>query len=435
MGPVDILRKKRDGGALSTAEIDAFVRGVTDHSWPDYQASALLMAIVLRGMDADETAHLTRAMVASGEKLDFSDLPGPKVDKHSTGGVGDKTSLILAPLVAACGVYVPMMSGRGLGHTGGTLDKLEAIPGFRVHLSLDEFRATLKDVGCALIGATKEIAPADKILYALRDVTATVESIPLITASILSKKVAEGIDALVMDVKCGHGAFMKNHADAKALAQSLVANGNANGVKTESLITRMDAPLGVAVGNALEVQECIDILAAKITDGDLRELALDLAARMVLLAKKAADIADARQKIDTALSSGAGLEKFRQIIARQGGDPAIIDQPAQLPTAKKRHLLKAPRRGFLTSVHAETFGRACMMLGAGRSHVDDVVDPAVGAVLHAHIGQPIRAGDPLVEIHYQPGAPFDAALPLFESALVIGDAPPAQPPLVLEALS
>jgi pyrimidine-nucleoside phosphorylase len=435
MGPVDILRKKRDGGRLSADEIGAFVRGVTDRSWPDYQAAALLMAIVLRGMDADETAQLTRAMVASGEKLDFSDLPGPKVDKHSTGGVGDKTSLILAPLVAACGVYVPMMSGRGLGHTGGTLDKLEAIPGFRVHLSLDEFRATLKDIGCALIGATKEIAPADKILYALRDVTATVESIPLITASILSKKVAEGINALVMDVKCGNGAFMKNHADAKALAQSLVANGNANGVKTEALITRMEAPLGVAIGNALEVQECIDILAGKITSGDLRELSLDLAARMVALSGKAADLADARTKIDAALSSGSGLEKFRQIIIRQGGDAAIIEQPTRLPIAKKRHVLKAERGGFITAIHAESFGRACMMLGAGRSRVEDVVDPAVGAILLAQVGQEVHPGDPLADIHYQDGAELAAAQFLFEAAITVGEAPPAKAPLVLETLS
>lgn len=435
MGAVDILRKKRDGGRLSPEEIDAFVRGVTDRSWPDYQSSALLMAIVLRGMDPDETAQLTRAMVASGDRLDFSDLPGPKVDKHSTGGVGDKTSLILAPLVAACGVYVPMMSGRGLGHTGGTLDKLESIPGFRVHLSLPEFRATLKDIGCALIGATKEIAPADRILYALRDVTATVESIPLITASILSKKIAEGIDALVMDVKCGNGAFMKNHADAKALAQSLVANGNANGVKTEAIITRMDAPLGRAIGNALEIHECIDILNGSIKSGDLRELSLDLSARMVLLGGKAKDLADARKQIDAALASGAGLEKFRQIIARQGGDPAVIDDPKKLPIAKKRHLLRAERGGYVAAIHAESFGRACMMLGAGRSRVEDVVDPAVGATLLVHVGQEIHPGAPLAEIHYQAGADLEAAMFLFESAITLADSPPAAMPLILEALA
>lgn len=434
MGPVDILRTKRDGKRLAPEQIDAFIRGVTDRSWPDYQSSALLMAILLRGMDEGETAHLTKAMVASGQRLDFSDLPGPKVDKHSTGGVGDKTSLILAPLVAACDCYVPMMSGRGLGHTGGTLDKLEAIPGFRVHLSLDEFRATLREVGCALIGATKEIAPADKILYALRDVTATVESIPLITASILSKKIAEGIDGLVMDVKSGNGAFMKTFADAKALAQSLVANGNANGVTTQAVLTRMDAPLGTHVGNALEVQECIDILNGRTKGGDLRELSLDLAARMVLLGKKAASLAEARTKIDAALSSGAGLEKFRQIIVRQGGDPAVLDDPNRMAVAKKKHLLKAEKSGYVTAIHAESFGRACMMLGAGRSRVEDVVDPAVGAVLLAHVGQPVKIGDPLAEIHYQAGGHLDSAMVLFESAFTLGETAPAASPLILEAI-
>src|SRR5262245_35984205 len=255
MRAVDIIRKKRDGHALDQAEVEAFIKAATHHQWPEYQIAALLMAVFLRGMNAEETSWLTAAMVHSGVKLDLSDLPGPKVDKHSTGGVGDKTSLILAPLAAACGVVVPMMSGRGLGHSGGTLDKLESIPGFRVGLSLDEFRSALRDVGCALIGQTAEIAPADKKLYALRDVTATVESIPLITASILSKKVAEGIDALVLDVKCGGGAFMKTRDDARKLAQSLVDIGTAQGVRTEAVLTAMEAPLGRAVGHSLEVAE------------------------------------------------------------------------------------------------------------------------------------------------------------------------------------
>src|SRR5438477_9082922 len=288
MRAVDIIRKKRDGETLSPVEIETFVLGATAGEWPDYQVSALLMAVVLRGMTADETARLTGAMVRSGVRLDWSDLPGPKVDKHSTGGVGDKTSLILAPLAAACGVVVPMISGRGLGHTGGTLDKLESIPGFRVGLSLDEFRTALRDVGCALIGQTAQIAPADKKLYALRDVTGTVESIPLISASIMSKKIAEGIDGLVLDVKTGSGAFMKTEADSRRLAESLVSIGNAAGVRTEAVITRMDAPLGRTVGNALEVVECLDVLKGGGPQ-DLVDVSVELAARMLVLGRVASD--------------------------------------------------------------------------------------------------------------------------------------------------
>src|SRR5262249_37038838 len=310
MRAVDVIRKKRDGQALDPHEIEAFVQGATSRSWPDYQASALLMAVLLRGMTAEETAWLTGAMVRSGVRLDLSDIPGVKVDKHSTGGVGDKTSLILAPLAAACGVVVPKMSGRGLGHTGGTLDRLEAIPGFRVGLSLDEFRAALRTVGCGLIGQTAEVAPADKLLYALRDVTATVESIPLISASIMSKKIAEGISALVMDVKCGRGAFMKTRDDARRLAQSLVSLGNANGVRTEALITEMDAPLGRAVGNALEVVECLETLKGR-GPKDLEALSVTLAAWMLCLGGVAATPAEAEAKVRAALTSGRGLAKFQ----------------------------------------------------------------------------------------------------------------------------
>src|SRR5437899_11846634 len=317
MRAVDVIRKKRDGEALSPAEIEEFVTGATTRSWPDYQVSALLMAIVLRGMAAKETAHLTAAMVNSGVKLDLSELPGAKVDKHSTGGVGDKTSLIVAPLVAACGVTVPMMSGRGLGHTGGTLDKLESIPGFRAGLSVDEFRAALRKVGCALIGQTAEIAPADKVLYALRDVTATVESIALISASIMSKKLAEGIEALVMDVKCGRGAFMKNRTDARQLAESLVAIGRGDGVRTEALLTAMDTPLGGTVGNSLEVIECLETLKGK-GPSDLEKISVALAARMLWLGGGAATDQEAEIKIRAALTSGHGLEKFREVIAQQG---------------------------------------------------------------------------------------------------------------------
>ena len=332
MRAVDVIARKRDGAALSRDEIQAFVRAVTDGAWPEYQISALLMAIVLRGMTAEETADLTEAMVHSGVKVDLSHLPGLKIDKHSTGGVGDKTSLILAPLAAACGVVVPMMSGRALGHTGGTLDKLESIPGFRTGLLLGEFQRMLAEVGCSMIGQTAEIAPADKTLYALRDVTSTVESIPLITASIMSKKIAEGIDALVLDVKAGRGAFMKTPETARALAESLVAVGNRAGVRTEALLTTMDAPLGRDVGNALEVIESIETLKGR-GPRDLEDLSVRLAARMVVLAGKA-DSVRAEAMVRDAIGSGAGLEIFRKIIAWQGGDPRVIDDYGRLPTAR-----------------------------------------------------------------------------------------------------
>src|SRR5215813_4908818 len=312
MRAVDIILSKRDGRSLTRDEIRSFVDGVTAGSLPDYQASALLMAILLRGMTPEETAWLTDAMVHSGIRVDLREIPGVKVDKHSTGGVGDKTSLIVVPLAAACGVPVPMMSGRGLGHTGGTLDKLESIPGFRVTLSLEEMKAALARVGCAMIGPTAQIAPADKRLYALRDVTGTVESLPLISASIMSKKIAEGIDALVLDVKTGSGAFMKTEADSRRLAESLVSIGNASGVKTEALITDMDAPLGRAVGNSLEVLECIHVLKGVDDAPDLVEISVELTVRMLLLGKVASDRADAGRRVREAISSGAGLERFRK---------------------------------------------------------------------------------------------------------------------------
>src|SRR5579883_1381990 len=361
MRAVDILRKKRDGGELTRDELAAFVRAAADGSWPEYQLSALLMAVCVRGMSPAETAHLTALMAHSGRVLDLSDVPGPKVDKHSTGGVGDKTSLVLAPLTAACGVVVPMMSGRGLGNTGGTLDKLEAIPGFRVGLSLEEFRTALRKVGCAMIGQTAEIAPADKVLYALRDVTGTVESIPLISASIMSKKIAEGISALVMDVKCGRGAFMKSRDDARRLAESLVAIGNANGVRTEALVTAMDTPLGRAVGNALEVSECFETLRGR-GPKDLETLSVTLAARMLQLGGTAASAEEAEAKVRAALSSGRGLEKLRDIIAQQGGDPRVIDDYARLPAAPQRAVFSADRSGYITSLDAELIGRATMVL-------------------------------------------------------------------------
>src|SRR6478672_8728593 len=328
MRAVDLIRQKRDGGTLDRAAIDFFVSGVTDGSLPDYQASALLMAIVLRGMTAEETAALTDAMVRSGVRVDYPDIPGVPVDKHSTGGVGDKTSIILAPLAAACGAPVPMMSGRGLGHTGGTLDKLESIPGFRTALTLDELRRSVRAIGCALIGQTSEGAPADRKLYALRDVTGTVESIPLITASIMSKKIAEGIGGLVLDVKFGDGAFMKTEKDARALAQSLVSTGELAGVRTEALLTSMDAPLGRAVGNALEIIESIETLKGR-GPADLEALSVEFAARMLVLSGVEPDLARATERVRKALSSGAGVEKLREIVANQGGDPGVVDDYAR----------------------------------------------------------------------------------------------------------
>ena len=431
MRAVDIILSKRDGRSLTREEIRFFVDGVTAGSLPDYQASALLMAILLRGMTSDETAWLTDAMVHSGVRVDLAAIPGVKVDKHSTGGVGDKTSLILAPLAAACGVPVPMMSGRGLGHTGGTLDKLEAIPGFRVNLSLDEMKTALARVGCAMIGQTAQIAPADKKLYALRDVTGTVESIPLISASIMSKKIAEGIDALVLDVKTGSGAFMKTEADSRKPAESLVAIGNASGVKTEAIITAMDAPLGRAVGNALEVVECIDVLKGG-GPADLVDVSVELTARMLVLGKVARDRGEAEQKVRGAIRSGAGLDRFRQIVEAQGGDPKVVDDDARLPHVSDRHVVGADRAGFVSRLDAELIGRASVALGAGRDRVEDPVDPAVGIMVLAKPGDAVRAGDPILELHYRDRARLDTATRLASQAVTIGDQRPAATRLIVD---
>jgi pyrimidine-nucleoside phosphorylase len=427
---VDIIMKKRDGGVLDRAAISAFVNGVTWGSWPDYQASALLMAILLRGMTPEETTALTTAMVDSGIRVDLRQIPGIKVDKHSTGGVGDKTSLILAPLVASCGVPVPMMSGRGLGHTGGTLDKLESIPGFRVGLSLEEMQRALARVGCAMIGQTRDVAPADKTLYALRDVTGTVESIPLISASIMSKKIAEGIDALVLDVKTGSGAFMKTEADSRRLAESLVAIGNASGVKTEAIITAMETPLGDAVGNALEVIECVEVLKGR-GPADLIEVSLELAARMLMCGGVAADRDAAFAMSQKAIASGAALERFTRIIEEQGGDPRVVDDYARMPSVAERVSIRAPRTGFLVRVDAELVGRASVALGAGRDRVEDVVDPAVGIVVRCKPGTEVTKGDEVMALFYRDVNTLQAARLLAERAVVIGDEQVASRPMVL----
>jgi pyrimidine-nucleoside phosphorylase len=430
MRAVDVILKKRDGGALSREEIQFFVTGVTLGTLPDYQASALLMAIFLRGMSDEETASLTDAMVHSGVQVDLSDIPGVKVDKHSTGGVGDKTSLLVAPLSAACGVPVPMMSGRGLGHTGGTLDKLEAIPGFRVDLSLDEMKVALARVGCAMIGQTAQIAPADKKMYSLRDVTGTVESIPLISASIMSKKIAEGIDALVLDVKTGTGAFMKTEADSRRLAESLVSIGHASGVRTEAIITRMDAPLGCAVGNALEVIECIEVLKGR-GPADLVDVSVALAARMLVLGRVADDLAEGEQQIRDAIDSGYGLERFRSLIEHQGGDPRVVDDYGRFPAAPGRHVIRAPCTGFLVALDAELVGRASVRLGAGRDDVEDPVDPAVGIVAIAKPGNELRAGDAVLDLHYRDRSRLDGAVALATQAIEIGNQRPHSLPLIV----
>ena len=416
MRAVDLIRHKRDGGALDRTAIDFFVAGVTDGSLPDYQAAALLMAILLRGMSADETTALTDAMVRSGVRVEYPGIDGIPVDKHSTGGVGDKTSLILAPLVAACGAFVPMMSGRGLGHTGGTLDKLEAIPGFRTGLSLPELRRALSTVGCAMIGQTAEIAPADKKLYALRDVTGTVESIPLICASIMSKKIAEGIGGLVLDVKTGSGAFMKTLDDSRRLAQSLVAIGVASGVRTEALITNMNAPLGRMVGNSLEVIECIDTLKGR-GPRDVEQLSVLLAARMLIAAGLERDEPTAERRVRTALESGAGLERFGAIIEFQGGDPRVIDAYERLPSAPDRHDVQAASDGYVSAVAAEPIGRAAVALGAGRGKLDDVIDPGVGIEVIVEVGGEVRRGDTILRVHHRGGRGLAEALPLLAEAV------------------
>lgn len=434
---VDVIRKKRDGGKLTAEEIASFVQGaVSAVEWTPYQLSAMLMAIYFRGMDLEETACLTQEMVASGLRWDWSDLPGPVVDKHSTGGVGDKTSLILAPLAAACGVYVPMMSGRGLGHTGGTLDKLEAIPGFRVEWEPEQIRTILRDVGLVMMGSTSTMAPADRALYALRDVTGTVESIPLITASILSKKIAEGVTALVLDVKCGRGAFMKHRSDAEALALSFQQVGTAAGLRLVTLLTAMDAPLGRCIGNALEVKEAIETLQGR-GPKDVTELSVLLAAHMVQLGGLADSLVQAEAKVRQALQSGQGLERFRRCVIQQGGDPRIVDKPELLPQARHVFSLNAWRSGYVAALQADLLGQAAVLLGAGRAHLEETVDPAVGIVCYVRPGQKVAPGECLLEVHYRQAQQLEAARPLLEQAVILeDDLPSALPnqPLVFRTL-
>jgi pyrimidine-nucleoside phosphorylase len=427
---VELIRRKRDGKELSREEIEFIVSGYTRHEFPDYQISAFLMAALIRGLSKAETAALTEAMLHSGQVLDFSDLPGKKVDKHSTGGVGDKTSLIISPVVAAAGLKVPMISGRGLGHTGGTLDKLEAIPGFNVNLTLQQFHDVLAKIGCAMIGQTAEVAPADKKLYALRDVTGTVESPFLICASIMSKKLAEGVDGLVLDVKTGSGAFMKDPKDAIFLAELMVETGERMGKNMVALITDMDQPLGNAVGNAIEVEECIEVMRGKGPE-DLRILTLELCGWMLHLGGLTKTVPDGWRLAEEMIVSGKALAKFRELIEIQGGDPEVIDYPSRLPHARNRVTVHAKAEGFVIGMDCEKVGMAGLMLGGGRQKKEDSVDPAVGIMLNRKVGQYVQKNDTLCFVHYNSDENVADACELLQSAYVIGTRLPDEPrPLI-----
>ncbi len=419
----DLIRKKRDGLEMTREEIQFIVSGFTSGTIADYQVSAWLMAVVLRGMTHAELAALTESMLHSGEVLDLSDFSGSKVDKHSTGGVGDKTSLIVAPIVAAAGLKVPMISGRGLAHTGGTLDKLESIPNFNVNLSLGDFRRILKTAGCALIGQTAEIAPADKKMYALRDVTGTVESPYLICASIMSKKLAEGIDALVLDVKTGSGAFMKREEEAVHLAQLMVETGLRMGKRVVALITDMDQPLGRYVGNALEVKESLHVLCGR-GPNDLRDLSLELAAWMLFAGDRAATLDDGRTLAADMIRKTKAREKFREIIGLQGGDTSIVDDPTHLPHARHMADIPSPAAGHVVAMNCERVGTASALLGGGRDKKEDGIDPAVGLVLHKKIGDHVAAGEPLCTVHYNADARLADVRDMIVQSYSIDSAPP-----------
>ncbi len=420
---VDLIRKKRDGHELSRTEIDTFVGDFTSGKIPDYQASAWLMAALIRGLSRAETAALTDAMLHSGEILDLSEFVQCKVDKHSTGGVGDKTSLVLAPLAAAAGLVVPMISGRGLGHTGGTLDKLESIPGFKVNLPLPDFLRILRVCGCCMIGQTAEIAPADRKLYALRDVTGTVESPYLICASIMSKKLAEGIDGLVLDVKTGSGAFMKKEEDAVFLAELMVETGERMGKKVVALITDMDQPLGRYVGNSLEVIETLQILRNE-GPADLRELSLELAAWMFVLGDVTSTVDEGKHKAERLIKSGQALEKFRHMVELQGADARVIDDPTLLPRSQHTMEVPASGAGWIASIACESVGTACVILGGGREKKEDSVDRSVGLVLHKKVGDSVKAGESLCTIHYNSESRAARAREMILQSYQLSDQPP-----------
>jgi len=416
-----LIQHKRDGGALDPEEWRGLIADYTAGKVPDYQMSALLMAVVWRGLSAEELGALTDAMLESGDRLGFDGFPVPRAGKHSTGGVGDKVSLLLAPMVAACGVAVPMMSGRGLGHTGGTLDKLEAIPGFRTGLSLREARAQVERIGCAMLGQTPEIAPADRRLYALRDVTGTVESIPLIAASIMSKKLAEGLTGLVLDVKTGSGAFMPEPDRAIELARTMIGLGEARGCPTVALVTAMDRPLGRACGHALEVEEAIEGLSGRGPE-DLMQVTYALGEEMLVLVGAAPDRAKARARLEEAIASGRALETFGRLIEAQGGNPAVLDDPSILPQAGAVEVYRAPRAGVVSAVEPRRLGAAILELGGGRRIMDDTIDPAVGFVVTVKPGDRVREAEPIASIFARDAAGIAAGTAALREAIVVAEA-------------
>ena len=428
MVPSQLIRRKRNGETLHADELTAFLRAFDEGSVADYQMAAFLMAVSFRGLDAEELDVMVRELIDSGQRVRF-DGPGRRVDKHSTGGVGDTVSLVLAPLVASLGVAVPMMSGRGLGHSGGTVDKLESIPGMRLDLTLAEFRAQVEELGLALISQTPEIAPLDGKLYALRDVTATVESVPLIASSIMSKKVAEGIDGLVLDVKAGNGAFLPDEDQALELARTMIEVGGGQGLDVVALLTAMDRPLGRAVGNALEVAEAVETLQGG-GPADLREVTLALAAEMLVLGDAASDVSDARERAASALDDGSALDVFRRVIAAQGGDPAVVDDPGRLPTAPIQKPSLARQAGRVVAMDTRAIGEAAVALGAGRATLDASIDPRVGFVMAVGPGDTVEPGQPLAEVHAADEEAADMAVDALREAIRIGEGAPAFRPLV-----
>jgi pyrimidine-nucleoside phosphorylase len=433
MRTVDLIHRKRDGEELAPEEIEFLIEGYTNGDIPDYQMSAFLMAVFFSGMTDREVSRLTECMLRSGDTVDLSSVPGVKVDKHSTGGVGDKTSFIVAPLAAAAGVVVPMMSGRALGHTGGTLDKLESIPGFRTDLTAEEFTAQLAEHGLAFIGQTDRLAPADRKLYALRDVTGTVESIPLISSSIMSKKLAEGVDALVLDVKVGNGAFMKKQVDARRLAQTMVGIGRRLDKKVQALITDMNQPLGYAIGNALEIMEASQTLQ-NAGPADLTKLCLELAARMIFLGKKAATLEEARLTAEKHLVDGSAYLKLKQVVAAQGGNPQALDKFELLPNATGMREITSPRAGYVSTIYAEDIGAASNMIGAGRDKKEDTIDPAVGIILEVKVGEKVDAGSILCRLYYTKEDHVDEAAERVEDAFRISAQKPDERELILEVV-